>query len=182
MPKINYAQVDEHGNIILPPNLSRDLGISPGDEIRVDPNGHGLRLRSPITALKRVYVEITNKCNLTCATCMRNIRDVKYGDMSAETFKRILSGLEGLPKKPELFFGGYGEPLSHPGCLDMIEQAKKAGHSVSLITNGILLTELVPACGYRKSDALANAKISDLWFLHLGRGSKTWDCICCHAA
>jgi MoaA/NifB/PqqE/SkfB family radical SAM enzyme len=74
---------------------------------------------------------------------MRNIWDVKYGDMSAETFKRILSGLDSLSQKPELFFGGYGEPLSHPACLDMIEQAKAAGHPVSLITNGILLTEQV---------------------------------------
>jgi MoaA/NifB/PqqE/SkfB family radical SAM enzyme len=143
MSKTHYAQVDEHGNIVLPPKLSRDLGLSPGDQIRVEPNGLGLHLRPSITALKRVYVEITNKCNLNCATCMRNVWDVKYGGMSAETFNRILSGLESLPHKPELFFGGYGEPFSHPRILDMIEQAKKAGHSVSVITNGILLTEEV---------------------------------------
>ena len=143
MSKIHYAQVDDHGNIILPSKLARDLGISPGDEIRVDPNGQGLHLRHSITALKRVYVEVTNKCNLNCATCMRNVWDVQYGDMSEETFIRILSGLEDLPHKPELFLGGYGEPLSHPHILEMVEQAKKAGHSVSLITNGILLTEQV---------------------------------------
>ena len=114
MAKIHYAQVDEHGNIVLPPKLARDLGISPGDEIRVEPNGQGLHLRPSIHTLKRVYVEITNKCNLNCATCMRNVWDVQYGGMSEATFKRILSGLEGLPDKPELFFGGYGEPLSHP--------------------------------------------------------------------
>ncbi len=156
MSKTHYAQVDEHGNIVLPPKLARDLGISPGDQIRVDPNGQGLHLRPSITALKRIYVEITNKCNLNCATCMRNIWDVKYADMSAETFKRILSSLEGLTKKPELFFGGYGEPLSHPACLDMIEQAKKAGHSVSLITNGILLTEQV-------TRRLIDLRLDNLW-------------------
>jgi MoaA/NifB/PqqE/SkfB family radical SAM enzyme len=156
MPKINYAHVDKHGNIVLPPDLIRDLGISPGDEIRVEPNGHGLRLSSPITTLKRIYVEVTNKCNLTCATCMRNVWNIEYGGMSAETFKRILSGLEGLQEKPELFFGGYGEPLSHPACLDMIEQAKAAGHSVSLISNGILLTEQV-------TRRLIELKLDKLW-------------------
>jgi MoaA/NifB/PqqE/SkfB family radical SAM enzyme len=156
MPKINYAQVDEHGNIILPPKLARDLGIAPGDEIRVDSNSHGLHLRSSIKALKRVYVEITNKCNLNCSTCMRNVWDVKYGDISAETFNRILLGLKDLPQKPELFFGGYGEPLSHPACLDMIEQAKAAGYSVSLITNGILLTEQV-------TRRLIDLRLDKLW-------------------
>jgi MoaA/NifB/PqqE/SkfB family radical SAM enzyme len=156
MPKIQYARVDEKGNITLPPNLARELGLSPGDEIRVGPNGQGLHLGSSITALKRIYVEITNKCNLNCATCMRNVWDVQYAGMSAETFSRILKGCESLPRKPELFFGGYGEPLSHPACLDMIEQAKKAGHSVSLITNGILLTEQV-------TRRLIDLRLDKLW-------------------
>jgi MoaA/NifB/PqqE/SkfB family radical SAM enzyme len=156
MPKILYAHVDENGNLVLPPKLSRDLGLSSGDEIRVEPNGQGLHLGTSITALKRIYVEITNKCNLNCSTCMRNVWDVQYGGMSAEAFSHILKGCEGLPHKPELFFGGYGEPLSHPACLDMIEQAKKAGHSVSLITNGILLTEQV-------TRRLIDLRLDKLW-------------------
>jgi MoaA/NifB/PqqE/SkfB family radical SAM enzyme len=156
MSKIQHAQVDEHGNIILPPDLARELGILPGDEVRVEPNGHGLNLRSPLTTLKRVYVEITNKCNLNCATCMRNVWDVNYGGMSVETFKRILASLEAMPQKPEIFFGGYGEPLSHRYCLDMIELAKKAGHSVALISNGTLLTEQV-------SQRLVNLRLDKLW-------------------
>jgi MoaA/NifB/PqqE/SkfB family radical SAM enzyme len=156
MPKIQHAQVDEYGNIILPPELARELGISPGDEVRVEPNGHGLRLRSPLTTLKRVYVEITNKCNLNCATCMRNVWDVKYGGMSVETFKRILASLADMPQKPEIFFGGYGEPLSHPNCLEMIGLAKAAGHSVSLISNGILLTEHI-------TQKLVDLRLDRLW-------------------
>jgi MoaA/NifB/PqqE/SkfB family radical SAM enzyme len=156
MSKTLYAQVDENGNIVLPPRLARDLGISPGDQIRVDPDGQGLHLRRSITALKRVYVEVTNKCNLNCTTCMRNVWDVQYGNMSDETFARILSGLESLSHKPELFFGGYGEPLSHPRILDFVEQAKKAGHSVSLITNGILLTEQV-------THRLIDLRLDKLW-------------------
>jgi len=143
MPKTHYARVNEHGEIVLPAGLARDFGILPGNEIRVEPNGHGLHLSSPITKLRRVYIEITNRCNLNCSTCMRNVWDAQFGGMSQETFTRILAALEKLDPKPELFFGGYGEPLSHPGCLDMLKQAKAAGHLVALISNGILLSEKI---------------------------------------
>ena len=143
MAKIQYARIDQNGEIILPAHLATELGISPGDEIRVEENSNGLHLRPSIHMLKRVYVEATNQCNLTCSTCMRNVWDVKYGCMSIEIFERILSGLEATPDKPEIFFGGYGEPLSHPDILGLIARAKEKGHRVSLITNGILLAKSV---------------------------------------
>jgi len=143
MAKFHYARVNEDREVILPSHLARELGLAPGDKIRVDPNDHGLYLHPSIHTLRRVYVEVTNQCNLTCSTCMRNVWDVKYGFMADETFDRILSGLDDFSEKPELFFGGYGEPLSHPKLPGMIERAKKQGHRVSLITNVILLTESV---------------------------------------
>ena len=143
MAKIHYARVNDHNEILLPLHLAKELGITPGDEIRIKPNGHGVYLHSSIHALKRVYIEVTNKCNLKCSTCMRNVWEVQYGHMSREVFEHILLGLDDYPEKPELFFGGYGEPLSHPKVLEMIEYAKERGYRVSLITNGILLTEQV---------------------------------------
>jgi len=156
MAKIHYARVNDHGEILLPRDLAAKLGLAAGDEIRVEPNGQGLFLHPSINALKRVYVEVTNQCNLSCSTCMRNVWDVQYGQMSAETFERILASFQDLPQKPELFLGGYGEPLSHPHILEMIGQAKKLGHRVSLITNGILLSEHVT----RK---LIDLKLDMLW-------------------
>lgn len=143
MAKIHYARVNDQKEILLPVHLAKELGITPGDEIRIEPNGHGLYLHPSVHTLKRVYVELTNKCNLSCSTCMRNVWDVKYGHMSKEVFERILVGLEVCPEKPELFLGGYGEPLSHPRVLEMIQQAKELGYRVSLITNGILLNEQI---------------------------------------
>ena len=143
MAKIHYARVNENKEIILPPHFARELGIAPEDEIRIEMNGRGLYLHPSVNSLRRVYIEATNKCNLTCSTCMRNVWDVKYGHMSHQTYERILSGLKEFPEKSEIFFGGYGEPLSNPRIFDMIAPAKKQGHRVSLITNGILLTEQV---------------------------------------
>ena len=143
MAKTQYARINELGEIVLPAHLARDLGISPGDEIRIEPNGHGMYVHPPVHTLKRVYVELTNRCNLNCSTCMRNVWDVEYGYMSMDLFERILTNLDRVPEKPELFFGGYGEPLSHPKVLSMLERAKGRGYRVSLITNGILLAESI---------------------------------------
>lgn len=143
MAKIHYAQVNENNEVVLPPHFVKELGIAAGDEIQIEKNGHGVHLRPSIHTLKRVYIEVTNKCNLNCSTCMRNVWDAKFGSMTHETFESLLAGLGDFTDKPELFFGGYGEPLSHPKVLDMIEQANRLGHRVSLITNGILLTDSV---------------------------------------
>jgi MoaA/NifB/PqqE/SkfB family radical SAM enzyme len=156
MAKIHYAHVNDHKEITLPPHLAEELGLAAGDEIRIETNGHGLYLHPSINTLKRVYVEATNQCNLSCSTCMRNVWDVKYGHIAGETFERILSGLAEFPEKPELFFGGYGEPLSHPNILGMVRRAKELGYRVSLITNGILLSEPVIS-------QLIESKLDMLW-------------------
>ena len=156
MTKSHYAKVNEHNEVILPARVAEELGIVPGDELRIEPNGHGIHIHPPVNTLKRVYVEVTNKCNLNCSTCMRNVWDVKFGYMAEDTFERILANLQELPNKPELFFGGYGEPLSHPRILDMIQRARELGHHVSLITNGILLTE-------RVANRLIELKLDMLW-------------------
>jgi MoaA/NifB/PqqE/SkfB family radical SAM enzyme len=136
-----YATIDEQGRLVLPPALAEEWGLSPGSRLPVESDEHGLRLSPPITSLRRVYVEITNKCNLNCSTCMRNVWDVEYGNMAEQTFERTLAGIQARSPKPDIFIGGYGEPLYHPACLGMIEKAKSLGLHVSLITNGILLTE-----------------------------------------
>ncbi len=106
--------------------------------------------------MKRIYVEITNQCNLTCRTCVRNVWGEETGNMSGDVFRRILKGALELPSKPEIFLGGYGEPLSHPDCLAMIERAKSLGLRVSLITNGIMLTEAI-------SHSLIDIGLDMLW-------------------
>ena len=141
MTESSYAHINEYGNIVLPANQVKMLGLKPGDNLLIETNGQGLSLHPPVTSLRRVYVEVTNKCNLTCRTCMRNVWNVKYGLMTNETFNRILSGLQVCSPKPDIFFGGYGEPLAHPHILTMIEQAKAQGHHVFIITHGILLNQ-----------------------------------------
>jgi MoaA/NifB/PqqE/SkfB family radical SAM enzyme len=71
---------------------------------------------------------------------MRNVWNEPPGRMSWDTFELIIQGIKQLNSIPSVFFGGFGEPLTHPRILEMVSSAKQAGCSVELITNGILLT------------------------------------------
>ena len=76
---------------------------------------------------------------------MRNVWDENPGYMDLGVFSKIILDLNRFDPKPMIFFGGYGEPLSHPNILDMIGMAKYLGFTVELITNGTLLIPAVAA-------------------------------------
>ena len=38
-----------------------------------------------------------------------------------------MEGLKVISPKPTVFFGGFGEPLSHPGIVDMVARVKALG-------------------------------------------------------
>lgn len=134
------ARVDEDGRLVFPPEVASRHGFEAGVQVRLDEDGCGLILRRPVTQLAKVYVEATNACNLACRMCVRGVWDEPTGQMSAATFTRIIEGLRCFSPPPDVFFGGYGEPLAHPHIVDMVAQAKATGASVELITNGTLLS------------------------------------------
>ena len=144
------AEFDETGRLILPREIKDRYGFAPGAKIRVGDDDNGLQLRRSVSHLARVYIEPTNRCNLNCVTCIRNCWDEPLGEMDSATFSRILDTLREFPKPPGIFFGGLGEPLSHPDIVRMVRELKTLGSSVELITNGTLLnhslaTQLIDA-------------------------------------
>ena len=95
------ADVDDGGHLVLPPELASRFGLKAGTQVLVDEAGNGLRLRKPVTHLSKVYIEPTNRCNLECRTCMRNVWEEPLGQMSSETFSRIIGGLKVVsPSEP----------------------------------------------------------------------------------
>ena len=104
-------------------------------------NESSLIAGQPIDQIDRIYIEPTNRCNLDCRTCMRQEWDTEPGMMSRDLFAKIVKDTRHLPAAPTFFFGGYGEPLSHPDIVWMVKQAKSLQARVELITNGILLSE-----------------------------------------
>lgn len=150
------AQVDDEGRLVLPPEVVSRFGLEPGTQILIDEGGSNLRLRRPVTYLSKVYVEPTNRCNLECRICIRNNWDGPLGQMSSETFLRIVEGLKLFSPSPTVFFGGFGEPLAHPDIAEMVAQAKALGSRVELVTNGTLLTK-------ERSRQLIDAGLDMLW-------------------
>ena len=57
---------------------------------------------------------------------------------------------------PDIFLGGFGEPLGHPRIVDLVGLAKQAGSHVELISNGILLDQAM-------CDGLIEAGLDCLW-------------------
>ncbi len=151
-----WAEVDEQGRLVLPAEVAARLGLQPGARARFDEGPNELRLHRPASSLAKIYVEPTDLCNLTCRTCMRNVWDEPSGRMSAGTFARIIASVEEITPRPTVFFGGIGEPLFHPHTPDMVAQAKAAGATVELITNGTLLTE-------KRARRLVDAGLDVLW-------------------
>ncbi len=118
-------------------------------------NQNGLKVQPP-SQLSKIYIEPTNQCNLDCRMCIRNVWNEPQGKMTEEIFSRVMEGLRSFSPAPTVFFGGFGEPLSHPDIVEMIRQAKLLGTKVELITNATLLTK-------EKSLALINAGLDMLW-------------------
>lgn len=84
----------------------------------------------------RVYVEITNLCNMNCSFCHGTKREARSLDLGE--FARICSNLKGLTEY--LYFHVMGEPLTHPLLPIFIEYAARCGYKVALTTNGKLLS------------------------------------------
>lgn len=83
---------------------------------------------------KKIYLEITNVCNLSCSFCIKNQRTIK--SLTEDEFIKILDKLE--PYTDYLYFHVLGEPLMHPKINEFIDIASKR-FNVQITTNGYLI-------------------------------------------
>ena len=88
-----------------------------------------------VLMLKRVYLEITNVCNLACSFCPGTTRPGRF--VREEEFSILLKKLCG--KTQYLYFHLMGEPLFHPSLDVFLASAYEKGFRVILTTNGTLL-------------------------------------------
>lgn len=93
----------------------------------------------------KIYLEISNVCNLSCSFCPGTKREKHI--MSEEEFSVLLPKLQ--PYSDYLYFHLMGEPLLHPDLAHFLELAGAAGFKVILTTNGTLLK--------KQQDTLLNA-------------------------
>ena len=88
---------------------------------------------------KKVYIEITNCCNLHCSFCSPVTKPKKF--MTQDEFEHILKEVSKVTKV--IYLHVKGEPLLHPKIIDFIKLAEKYNLTVNLTTNGILFPKLV---------------------------------------
>jgi len=82
---------------------------------------------------RKVYLEISNICNLHCSFCPGTKRPLKT--MTEDEFLLLIGKLK--PYTDFLYFHLMGEPLCHPQLGHFLELAQ--GYKVILTTNGTLL-------------------------------------------
>jgi MoaA/NifB/PqqE/SkfB family radical SAM enzyme len=90
--------------------------------------------------LNKIYVEPTNRCNLTCVTCIRNSWDEPFGDMDWSVYPALIGGLADLPEVKTIAFAGFGEPLLHDRFPEMVRLAHARGLRTEMTSNATLLT------------------------------------------
>lgn len=104
--------------------------------------------------LSKVFLEITNRCNLRCEFCHGTSRAPR--SISEEEFEIITDRLTGHAEY--LYFHVLGEPLVHEKLPAFIKRAKEKGFRPMLTTNGTLLPkrrdELIDAGLYKISISL----------------------------
>lgn len=87
---------------------------------------------------KKIYLEITNICNLNCPFCIGNRRDKKF--LSFNEFKSILEKVKNYTNY--LYFHILGEPLMHPKINEFINYAKENNFYINITTNGYLINKI----------------------------------------
>lgn len=86
---------------------------------------------------KKIYVEITNNCNLSCDFCTHNKRENKF--ISIDEFKTLLDRIKDYTDY--IYLHVLGEPLLHPNINELIDIASK-NYKVNITTNGHLIKQI----------------------------------------
>lgn len=86
---------------------------------------------------KKIYIEITNVCNLACDFCPQSKRKPEF--MKIETFDKILAQIK--PYTDYIYLHVKGEPLLHPEIDRILDLSYEKGLKVNITTNGTLINK-----------------------------------------
>jgi radical SAM protein with 4Fe4S-binding SPASM domain len=90
--------------------------------------------------LRIAQVSLTDKCNLKCIYCYATDRTKSTNSLTREDHFKLIDDIHDISMDSEIVFTG-GEPLLCPYVFELAEYAKKLGHPVHLLTNGILINK-----------------------------------------
>lgn len=88
---------------------------------------------------KKIYIEITNCCNLSCSFCSKTSKPKRT--MTIEEFKNIISKIKSYTDY--IYLHVKGEPLLHKDLKEFLKIAEENDLKVNLTTNGTLFSQRV---------------------------------------
>lgn len=121
--------------------------------------------------LKRIYIEITNVCNLSCPFCAPHHRAPRF--MNFSEFQRVLSQVK--PYSRYLYLHVKGEPLLHPEFDTFVKYAYDEGFLLNLTTNGTLLQDHLAITKYLRQINLSLHATNNQEIIKVAKKIK--DCI-----
>lgn len=111
----------------------------------------------PTPSIERLYLELTNRCNLSCEMCYRQNWQEPLGDMSNKVLSLIESEVATFPDLTEVILGGIGEPTIANNFRQAVETFAPR-YEVTVTTNGTTLdAELI---GFLISRGVAKIALS----------------------
>lgn len=122
---------------------------------------------------KRVYIEITNICNLNCSFCLPHNREPK--NMSFDEFKHILEQIN--PYTNYIYLHVKGEPLLHPSVDEFIKFAYDKGFMINLTTNATMLKDHLSITKYLRQINISLHATNNVEIIRLAKSIS--DCIVC---
>lgn len=87
---------------------------------------------------KKIYIETTNVCNLSCNFCPKTSR--KLGFMSVEAFKEVINKVK--PYTNHIYLHIMGEPFLNRYLEEFLKISKEAELKVNITTNGTLISKV----------------------------------------
>lgn len=121
--------------------------------------------------IKRIYLEITDACNLNCPFCTNK---KGHSFLSFQEIERYVKEIKEIT--PYIYLHVLGEPLLHPDFSKILDLLDKEEMQLQLVTNGTLLSNypdlLTHSCLRKLSISLHSVndlKIDDSYFTNINR-------------
>ena len=91
-----------------------------------------------MTRFKKIYIETTNICNLSCNFCPKTSREL--GFMETESFKEIINKVKEYTN--HIYLHLMGEPFLNKNLGNFLQIAKEANINVNITSNGTLINNV----------------------------------------
>jgi len=133
----------------MPSVLFGPVFLEEGESVSMNPSREAslLRFEDSVVSiprdrrLRKIYLELSSRCNLDCPMCFLKSSPELRGDMDWGLIESLFAQAKGFPGLEWVHFGGIGEPLVHARAFEAMGLARREGWKVRLTTNGTLVDE-----------------------------------------